>query len=1038
MKISGRSQSPEENISVCVWRDSGEESGEMIYVDQVKSDYEGRFGLSTKIEDQREIKISLNGEMGKVPVKNFAQKTGKTIYVSNERHDDADGSVQKPFYNLPDAIAAAGDDGKIRIIGKIFVDENIGYDLNGVNIEGGTIVLRGSEWRGNVKFSSAELVISSDLKFFGITKFGIGTKIDDGKKITADYIYTDVDIKNDIAAKAVIINEDAKVNKEKIEAEYVIFCGSGGRIEIRGEELIPMPQNGRACSIDKGMFKAEECALPKGTHYVTFDYDFLLCGVDVLKRDDGNYNMKVSGIAKDLLKKHNQLRLVVGLYEDNKLVAAKSQKIKTGGNVNEEFSFDNMPADRFDIKIFLWDSFSRIVPLTSVFIADNNTKIQKDSDVFYVSADGTENAAGTFSDPLSLNAAISMAKGKKSPQKIILRGGEYKFTSSISFNAENENLVIMPYDGEKVLFTDSDKISYDLFKPADEAVKSRIIDENARDKILMVNIKEAGIKNLGLIRGYELQNSSGRFSPTLTVDGKHGTLARYPNKTAEGRGTFFTIQAGIDEKPLNPGSKTEKFSFFVDDEAQEHISKWAPNYDLWLCGYLRHLWADGIYKGTIKKTASGACYFESNNPWKYSEPKEGGRVYFQNVLEELDSPGEGYLERPSGKLHLYPPESFGKNSDIRFSSNNKYALQFDGSKNITLKDIKLNNVAVKISNAKNIMIDGCNISGSAGIDIDNSVKCVVKNNYMHDLLGGGISILSGGDPENLTYSGNCIENNIITDFAQETKCYVPAINLHGVGSLVTNNEIYNAPHAAILIGGQMNTIELNKIHDVCLETADSGAIYGHGNFESAGNIIRYNLFENIDRKGSQDTSVYTNNAIYLDMLLSNTDVYGNIFSKCESAALFNGGRSNMFRNNIVADCEKSLTISNMGQWDNYPQEVAKMVDRFEKNNPYYKNDIWKEKFPSLYNLREDDPTVPKYCSVSDNVIYNAPFPGVAQIAQRYGSVRNNRIVADSEVFSDYTNGVLSVKNDGTVFDEIPDFEQIPYYLIGLKNSIDMN
>ena len=302
LKISGKTQNPLENVSVSIWCDSGEKSGELIYVDQVRSDHEGRFGLSTKIEDPRDIKISLNGEMGKVPVKNFAQKTGKMIYVSNERHDDADGSVQKPFYNLPDAIAAAGDDGKIRIIGKIFVDENIGYDLNGVNIEGGTIVLRGSEWRGNVKFSSAELVISSDLKFFGITKFGIGTKIDGGKKITADYIYTDVDIKNDIAAKAVIINEDAKVNKEKIKAEYVIFCGSGGRIEIRGEELIPMPQNGRACSIDKGMFKAEECALPKGTHYVTFDYDFLLCGVDVLKRDDGSYSVKVSGVAKDLLK----------------------------------------------------------------------------------------------------------------------------------------------------------------------------------------------------------------------------------------------------------------------------------------------------------------------------------------------------------------------------------------------------------------------------------------------------------------------------------------------------------------------------------------------------------------------------------------------------------------------------------------------------------------------------------------------------------------------------------------------------------------
>ena len=68
----------------------------------------------------------------------------------------------------------------------------------------------------------------------------------------------------------------------------------------------------------------------------------------------------------------------------------------------------------------------------------------------------------------------------------------------------------------------------------------------------------------------------------------------------------------------------------------------------------------------------------------------------------------------------------------------------------------------------------------------------------------------------------------------------------GVGMKVANNEIYNAPHSAIMYTGNEHIIEYNYIHDVVCETSDSGAVYAGQDFLGHGSVIRYNYFENID------------------------------------------------------------------------------------------------------------------------------------------------------------------------------------------------
>jgi hypothetical protein len=42
----------------------------------------------------------------------------------------------------------------------------------------------------------------------------------------------------------------------------------------------------------------------------------------------------------------------------------------------------------------------------------------------------------------------------------------------------------------------------------------------------------------------------------------------------------------------------------------------------------------------------------------------GQRFYFLNILEELDSPGEYYIDRTNGVLYFWPPTSLGTNAPV--------------------------------------------------------------------------------------------------------------------------------------------------------------------------------------------------------------------------------------------------------------------------------------------------------------------------------------------------------------------------------------
>lgn len=605
---------------------------------------------------------------------------------------------------------------------------------------------------------------------------------------------------------------------------------------------------------------------------------------------------------------------------------------------------------------------------------------------FYVSTMGNDSWSGRLSAPnargsngpfATLEKARNAIRGLKEagplPQggvTVYIRGGIYLINETFQLTAEDSGTKNTPvtwraYHKEKVCFTGGKTLTG--FWPINDPAILKRIDKASHGKIIKTDLKAQGITNYG-----EIDRTTGR-KMELFFNGKYMPIARYPN---EGWLHIANVPQHGD-KLINKGRDAWKIDGIPRGRhygrfayAEDRPQRWADVNDIYIHGYWVYDWWDEVLKIKSIHMNSREIYPQSDSRYGF---QKDARYYFMNILEELDSPGEWYLDKKDGILYFWPPSDIN-GSKISFPVLDNVMISLEQTSNVTFEEIIFESGragAIKITGGSDNKIAGCSFSnfGNDAVVIVGGTKNGIISCDIYEVAATGID-LSGGDRKTLTEAENYATNNHIHSFARIFKTYRPGINLSGVGNIINHNLVHDAPHSGIMYSGNEHLFEFNEIYDVAKETGDVGAIYTVKDWTFCGNVIRYNYFHHIHGVGKFVHS----KAVYLDLPVGGLTLYGNIFYDLEHGFFTNSGRHIIIENNIFVKCYPSVKIDVYRAPANFlPGGPWRLVEKLQEVN--YRNPPYNTRYPWLPKILSegDDPAIPYENVVVRNISYGGQW-----------------------------------------------------------------
>ena len=552
---------------------------------------------------------------------------------------------------------------------------------------------------------------------------------------------------------------------------------------------------------------------------------------------------------------------------------------------------------------------------------------------FYVATTGSSSNPGTMASPFlrpeDARDAIAKIQGPVNAT-VYIRGGIYSFSKSFTVTGDGldstRHITFSNYQNEKVQFTGSRKLDNGKFTLVNDAAILNRLPAVAKGKVYQIDLKAAGITDYGKMQphGYKLIKTA---PLELFYNEVALTVARYPN---DGYLPIETVTDGgttVRNGSSNP--KGAKFKF-----SDSRMNNWAHADNAWVGGYFSYGYSDDYLKVDNFDAASQTISLK--NPSIYgvfatadasSEALKNAQkirgFYIYNLLEEIDQPGEWYLDNTSGILYLYPPENSLTSADIEVSMLEDPILVLSKTWNVTFKGISFEcarATGMSVESTHNTTISHCSFDdlGTLGIITNTHPNLPYNTNLLIESCsicntGTGGVILDGGDLKNLTAAGNVLNNCDIYNYSRINRAFCPAVSMYGVGNKITHCYIHDAPDHAIVFYGNDHVIAYNHIKNVVNYITDAGAVGTGRDIGSTGNVINNNFFDNIVSQIGSSTA-----AVYLDDGSSGMQVNDNVFYKAGTAGTYhfgaihvNGGSDNIFKNNVFIDCPQAFSNN---QW----------------------------------------------------------------------------------------------------------------------------
>ena len=695
----------------------------------------------------------------------------------------------------------------------------------------------------------------------------------------------------------------------------------------------------------------------------------------------------------------------------------------------------------------------------------------------FVSQSGDDNRGnGSIEHPYktvqkALRAVRSLPFEKKAKGCVVyLRGGIYTLEESLSFSnadfgTKNAPLFISAYNGEDVTISGATVFGKDDFEPVSDSEAKKRLRPEARDKVLVADLTKKGVEEFGGINP-----STGSYPQKVEAsvywNDNLMKLARYPNNSSLPVGTV--IDTGpierIDGQGTLPGFVDDGRGFefeLVDDRALG----WENTGDIYMQGKMFWEWRPGIYK--VRSINAETKSVRSDNYSLYGVREDPlTNYYFFNVFEELDCPGEWFVDKEKGLLYVYPFEEGIENANVSFSTSSFDLISLKGAKHIYFNGIKFkynSKNGISMEKCEEVVLQNCDVSlmGGYGIYMNDctysgATTCLVYN--CNDVLIKTLPNEAAYHDNEAIPTRNFIQNCFIS--RQGIDDHSAGINGGANGMIISHNFLQKFAAAAMTPWGSDVFVEYNEVSTASYDVEDMGAFYAGDLSDNMYTQVRFNYFHDTSAK---DHYAQT---IYLDGFGSFYAVYGNVLNNIPSALKSHSGIKNMWVNNVITgksdsgtngkavDMGMSYYVQGNAFWPSYVTEKWNgLFNAHFRGDENFLDSYHAKRYPHLYEYlngvytyldrkdregyerdeNEEALRTPSGYYFKNNVSYkHTPFNFPEIMYETMIGYNENYVAGDVDPgFKDYENGDLSFKENAEIYKYLPEFEAPPFEKMGL-------